>query len=157
MTWWPRPSSTSRPYSSAKGRTTPASRAAKDTLLERLAALREELDRYLGKQYGKDEGHSAKQFAAWKESHKPFHWFAELSGIVEGRGGFDVIIGNPPYLELKEVKDYELKGFTCVDAGNLYAVVMERCHHLNAGARGQMGFIVPVSESPQNGTRLFRS
>ncbi|MBS1942991.1 MAG: Eco57I restriction-modification methylase domain-containing protein [Bacteroidetes bacterium] len=120
-------------------------RVAKDTLLERLAALRTELDRYLGKQYGKDEGHSAKQFAAWKESHKPFHWFAEYYGIVEGRGGFDVIIGNPPYIELKEVKDYELKGFNCVEAGNLYAVVMERCHHLNTANSGQMGFIVPVS------------
>jgi hypothetical protein len=60
------------------------------------------------------------------------------------RGGFDVIIGNPPYVELKEVKDYNLKGYSCESAGNLYAVVMERCFHIS-NPESQMGFIVPVS------------
>jgi len=60
------------------------------------------------------------------------------------RGGFAVIIGNPPYIELKAVTDYSLRGFTCLDAGNLYAVVLERCSHL-AEDFARQGFIVPVS------------
>ncbi len=39
-------------------------------------------------------------FAQWKASHQPFHWFVEFYGIMHG-GGFDVIIGNPPYVEYR--------------------------------------------------------
>lgn len=120
-------------------------RAAKDTLLERLAALREELDRYLGKQYGKDADHSAKQYAAWKASHKPFHWFAEYYGIVEGRGGFDVIIGNPPYVEVRkqEMIDWKLSD-EAVESGNLYGAVLDRTARMRSGA-GAVGMIIPIS------------
>ncbi len=120
-------------------------REAKDHLLERLATLREELDRYLGKQYGKDEGHSAKQFDAWKESHKPFHWFAEYYGIVEGRGGFDVIIGNPPYVEYSESRSgYRLMNYDTLASGNLYAYVVERSRNISSDSC-YVGLIVPMS------------
>ena len=113
---------------------------------KRLAALRDELNVYLAKSYSiTDLPKQQKQFDAWKASHQPFHWFAEYYGIVHQRGGFDVIIGNPPYIELKELKRYEFKGYQCADAGNLYAVVLERCNRLNTPASGTMGFIVPVS------------
>ena len=46
------------------------------------------------------------KFKQWQESHQPFHWWIEFYGIM--KGGFDVIIGNPPYVEWSRVKAYEL-------------------------------------------------
>ena len=52
-------------------------------------------------------------YQRWLTSHKPFHWFVEFYGILEKdesdvskKGGFDVIIGNPPYVESRSVSTY---------------------------------------------------
>jgi Eco57I restriction-modification methylase len=74
---------------------------AKQELRSRLAKLTDELDRYLAGAYSVYPG-NAKAYDQWRKSHQPFHWFAEFYGIMQ-RGGFDVIIGNPPYVELKAV------------------------------------------------------
>ena len=37
--------------------------------------------------------------AKWVKSHQPFHWFIQFYGIMNS-GGFNVIIGNPPYAEI---------------------------------------------------------
>ena len=112
----------------------------KAELRRRLDDLREELDGYLAGDYGVK---SQTAFDGWLESHQPFHWFVEFYGVMH-RGGFEVAIGNPPYIELKKVRQYRLKGYDCTEAGNLYAVMLERsislCH-----SRGRSGFIVPVS------------
>jgi len=55
-----------------------------------------------------------------------------------------VIIGNPPYIELRVLDAYEAKGYSTEKAGNLYALVMERCVTICAPT-GRLGFIVPVS------------
>ncbi len=74
----------------------------KQNLLARLADLGAKLDGFLAAEYGIDEHHYtdpaqyAARLAQWKQSHRPFHWFVEFYGIVHARGGFDVIIGNPP-------------------------------------------------------------
>lgn len=111
----------------------------KAELRRRFAELEEELNDYLTGEYGVKKAGLTK----WKESHKPFQWFCDFHSLVS-RGGFDVIIGNPPYIELKEISSYELRGFDCIAAGNLYAVTMERCLAL-ASPCGRLGFIVPVS------------
>ena len=68
-----------------------------------------------------------KAFQDWKESHQPFHWFAEFYSIINN-GGFDVIIGNPPYVEYSKVKkDYKVKNYATEEAGNIYALVIENC------------------------------
>jgi hypothetical protein len=67
------------------------------SLRDKLSALSLELDRYLARDYGIDPD-KAKAFSAWRESHQPFHWFAEFYGVMR-EGGFDVVIGNPPYVE----------------------------------------------------------
>ena len=75
-----------------------------DTKLElrrRLDELRNELDEYLAGDYGV-KVKSRRAYRQWRDSHQPFHWFVEFYGIMR-RGGFDVIIGNPPYIELKTV------------------------------------------------------
>ncbi len=67
----------------------------KGELRRRLSELNEELDRYLATEYNVEPTHAA-AFARWRKGHQPFHWFIEFYGIVHKRGGFDVIIGNPP-------------------------------------------------------------
>ena len=115
---------------------------AKQELRRRLDELRGELDEYLAGDYGVKSGNRG-AFRKWRESHQPFHWFVEFHGIMN-QGGFDVIIGNPPYIELKVLQSYMLKGYECADAGNLYAVMLERS--LSIGLpQGRQGFIVPVS------------
>ena len=70
--------------------------------IKSLDVLRAELDSYLASEYGIDRNNITKtevydeKFAQWQQSHQPFHWWIEFYGIMK-RGGFDVIIGNPPY------------------------------------------------------------
>ncbi|MEB2342945.1 MAG: Eco57I restriction-modification methylase domain-containing protein [Flavobacteriia bacterium] len=120
--------------------------AAKETLLERVKALRNMLDRVMGKLYSKHPDYKGgKEYEAWKKSHKPFHWFAEYYGIVEGRGGFDVIIGNPPYVDYSEGSSgYRLMEYDTRASGNLYAYVMERSRNI-ANESCYVGLIVPMS------------
>ena len=115
----------------------------KKILTEKMVKLNDRLDVYLGKLYGKDP-RKVDDYKTWHDSHKPFHWFAEFYDIVHDRGGFDVIIGNPPYVELKSVNQYKLVGYECYDSGNLYALVIERSYLLSS-VYGMQGFIVPVS------------
>ena len=121
----------------------------KQELRSRLDKLDAELDCYQASEYGIAAGSCKSKaayedvFAKWKASHQPFHWFVEFYGIMH-EGGFDVIIGNPPYVELKAIKSYGLIGYACKSAGNLYAVMLERSFGLQR-AEGRQGFIVPVS------------
>lgn len=74
-------------------------RSAKESLESRLQALRAQLDRFLAGQYDQKHIKTDVAFQKWKESHEPFHWFVEFYGIMNS-GGFDVIVGNPPYAEI---------------------------------------------------------
>ena len=124
--------------------------AKKSELRTRLDELRNELDEYLAGDYGvKVNGHSA--FVRWRDSHQPFHWFVEFYGVMHG-GGFDAIVGNPPYVEYKKArKFYEIFGFRSQRTANLYAYTAERCHQLLTG-RGRLGLIIPTSFAS---SRLF--
>ncbi len=126
----------------------------KQELRRRLEKLTAQLDRYLAGEYGV-KLEKPREFEAWKASHQPFHWFAEFYGIMR-TGGFDVIIGNPPYVELNALTGYRARGYTCEDAGNLYALVLERCATLVAGS-GYQGFIVPVSSISTDRYRSLQS
>ena len=113
---------------------------AKLDLRNRLDGLRMELDRYLASQYG-IETNDQKLYEQWRATHQPFHWFVEFYGIMHN-GGFDVLIGNPPYVELSAVsQQYRPQNFATEKCGNLYALCTERSftlQHYNA----RFGFIV---------------
>ncbi len=120
---------------------------AKADLRERLEALNDQLDRYLASEYGIDESDDPKsypqRFAAWRQSHQPFHWFVDFYGIMT-RGGFDVIIGNPPYVQYKDVQKYRVLSLQTLECKDLYAFTLERAVRL-VSIRGRLGFIVPLS------------
>ena len=61
----------------------------------------------------------------WVESHQPFHWFVEFPSVWRN-GGFDVVIGNPPYIKKRLVTDYTWVGYKTEKCPDLYAVCMER-------------------------------
>lgn len=117
----------------------------KKRLQERLRELETELNRYLAQQYGIDSD-KLQAYQKWLTSHEPFHWFVEFYGILK-QGGFDVIIGNPPYVEYRLVrKDYTLLDdyYKSLQSNNLYAYCIERATHL-LSANGWFGMIVPTS------------
>ena len=117
---------------------------AKRKLRRRLDELRDELDEYLAGDYGVKSGAGGAAFRKWRESHQPFHWFVEFHGIMNG-GGFDVIIGNPPYIEYSKIKkDYTVKDYATESCGNLYAFVMERSKKI-ARQTSIISMIVPLS------------
>jgi hypothetical protein len=117
-------------------------RESKKELRRRLAELNDELNRYLAREYGVDADKPA-VFEKWRESHQPFHWFIEFYNIID-RGGFDVIIGNPPYLEISKIKEYGFMGYATKDCGNIYAPCVERASALMT-QKGTFGMIVPLS------------
>lgn len=84
-------------------------------------------------------------YASWKESHQPFHWLAEFYQIIHGNGGFDVIIGNPPYVEYSKVRnDYQITNYETVTCGNLYACVYERAKSISSFYIFSVGMIVQL-------------
>ncbi len=117
--------------------------AAKVELRERLDGLRGELDSYLATEYGvKPDDETAYQ--KWRTSHQPFHWFVEFYDVMH-RGGFDVIVGNPPYVSKRKVSEsYTTKGFRTAVCPDIYAMVVERSLSL-CGANGRISMIVPLS------------
>ncbi len=117
--------------------------ADKEALRSRLQTLNDELDVLLGHKYGIKETEEAR-FDAWKQSHRPFHWFSEFYGIVQA-GGFDVVIGNPPYVNYSKSKfDYEVHNYSTLECSNLYAFVAERGLQVS-GNKSRVGLIVMLN------------
>ena len=117
----------------------------KQELRKRLTALGEELNRHLASEYGV-ESTTGDAYAKWLTSHQPFHWFVQFYGIMQ-RGGFDVVVGNPPYIVNDKGKiDYTIRGqdFATFTAKNLYAFVFERSTRL-AQTEGSVGLIVQLT------------
>ena len=114
---------------------------AKTQLNNELTTLESQLNEYLAEVYGIDPQKKTK-YKAWLKSHQPFHWYIDFYGIIND-GGFDVIIGNPPYLEIKEV-NYSPLLFETNATKTIHAICIERsiklCH-----SSGCLSMIVPLS------------
>ena len=117
--------------------------AAKLELRKRLDGLRDELDRYLASEYGVEDT-DRKAYEQWQNSHQPFHWFVEFYGIMSS-GGFDVIIGNPPYVATGKIrKSYSVRNMETEGCPDVYAWILERTANLLSD-KGRSGKIVPLS------------
>ncbi len=122
---------------------------AKAELRRRLDTLTSELDRYLAAEYGIDRNNipntreREERFRQWKITHQPFHWYAEFYGIMKN-GGFDVIIGNPPWKEYAKVKPvYTVRNYATEKCGNLHGFCTERALNLRSPS-GASSFIVQL-------------
>lgn len=121
---------------------------AKRALQESLSSMRSILDQALATEYGIDEGdrrnNYSSQFSTWLSAYHPFHWFVEFYGPMNA-GGFDVIIGNPPYIATSKVRqNYIAKGFVTSRATDIYAWVIERSTQL-LHVEATFGMILPLS------------
>jgi len=79
-----------------------------------------------------------------------FDWNAEFPEIMQA-GGFDIVIGNPPYIRIQAMKEWApievefyKKCYQAASKGNydIYVVFVERVLQL-LNDRGRMGFIMP--------------
>lgn len=114
----------------------------KEVLRERLNKLNNELNHALARTYGIDPNNL--NYSSWLSNHKPFHWLTDFYGIMLS-GGFDVIIGNPPYVDYNVVKkEYKVKGYKSESCNNLYGYCIERSFNILA-KNGRCGMIVPLS------------
>lgn len=87
--------------------------------------------------------YAAHPFPEWRASHSPMHWFIEFPSIMS-RGGFDVIAGNPPYIQRKDVTTYTFSGYRTDSCPDIYAACMERSSTL-LRPDGTFAMIVPIS------------
>jgi Eco57I restriction-modification methylase len=111
-------------------------KAKADTKMQ-LVDIEKTLNESLAAEYG------APSVAKFVESHKPFHWYVEFNQIMQ-EGGFDVIVGNPPWKEYSAVKkDYTVQNYKTEPCGNLYALCIERALNLRSPS-GHLGFIVQL-------------
>ena len=99
------------------------------------------LDRHLASRDGISDL-SSSSFIAWKNKNKPFHWFVQFYDVMS-TGGFNVIIGNPPYLESYQV-DYRIDNFQSLSTGAIHAICMERSLQLLSES-GTFSMIVPLA------------
>jgi len=132
-------------------------KAAKAQLLGKLKELNDKLNVYLATNYGIDAQRHPKEFYTWLQSHQPFHWFAEFYHIVSANGGFDCIIGNPPYVVYnrkdkttkKAIQDiYKIQGYYTLPTNNLYAFTIERAFLISSTK--SVGMIVPLTSVSNN-------
>lgn len=117
-------------------------RNAKKELKERLKNLNDLLNH---KQYNSTVSSANLKYEDWLKSHQPFNWLAEYYDIINGNGGFDVVIGNPPYVEYSKIKNiYRINHIQCVEAGNIYAFVIERSLFFSH-TKSRNGMIIQMS------------
>lgn len=112
---------------------------AKLELQELSDLLRIELDDL----YASENGVSKKDFQHWKSSHVPFHWFVEFPEAVTA-GGFDVVIGNPPYINRSKITQYSFSGFRSELSNDIFAPCMERAISM-VKSHGAFSMIVPIA------------
>ncbi|SHM20513.1 Eco57I restriction-modification methylase domain-containing protein [Myroides odoratimimus] len=62
---------------------------------------------------------------------KAFNWQKEFPNVFVNGGGFDVVIGNPPYVDIKSLSPSDVKFYfetynTCENRINLYSIFIEK-------------------------------
>ncbi len=118
--------------------------AARNTIHEQLDAVNASLDNDLIK-IGQIRREADGSF-----NTQPFHWFMAFYEIIR-EGGFDVIVGNPPYVGYRKVrKEYQVFGYRTEASGNLYSFAIERSLTLLA-RHGRFGVIVPIASVSTEG------
>lgn len=114
---------------------------AKHEVRRRLAELSDELDLNLASEFGITSSNDL-LVKKWKRLHEPFHWFVEFHGIMHD-GGFDVIVGNPPYVASSKI-GYLSSAQKALKFPDIYAHVALRSLDI-LSRDGRCGMIIPLS------------
>lgn len=91
---------------------------------------------------------------------KAFKWEKEFPDVFE-KGGFDVVISNPPYVNMANIQDEKERKFyqshykTVKNKCDLYSIFTEKAKHLLRD-NGKLGFIFPNSWLGIESFSLFR-
>jgi hypothetical protein len=113
--------------------------SAKKALVDLSSEIREELDEL----YASENQVPKKEFEKWKKSHIPFHWFVEFPEAITA-GGFDAVIGNPPYINRTKITQYTFSGFKSTMSNDIFAPCMERAVSITK-RDGAFSMIVPIA------------
>ena len=120
----------------------------------KLEGLNKILNQYHAGEYGINVEDKI-EFENWLTTHQPFHWFVEFYSIL-ANGGFDVIIGNPPYIEYSKVKkEYKILNYKTEKCGNLYAYCMEVSKKITKN-KGYLSLIIPLASFSTNRMNLLQ-
>jgi type I restriction-modification system DNA methylase subunit len=101
---------------------------------------------------------SAEKASSWLQEVKPLHWFAEFPQVFLN-GGFDVVIGNPPYIRARDLSDGDknsLVGYATLPVKDLYEVCFERSLQL-LSPEGRHGMIVMSSIARGDDFQILRT
>ena len=90
----------------------------------------------------------------------PFDWKAEFPEIMKA-GGFDAVVGNPPYVDIKglpvaDVKYVFEKYSASNNRVNLFSAFLEKSHSLCKSPRFRLSMIVPTALLTQDSYRALR-
>jgi type I restriction-modification system DNA methylase subunit len=117
----------------------------------RLLASEHKLRSAANNYYAECTGKSLDEYESWAKEVLPFHWSIEFPSVFSN-GGFDVVIGNPPYITKSEVPKatrQALIGFETQDLPDFYAVCLERANQLrNNESRKAMIVMLSFAFSP---------
>jgi hypothetical protein len=116
---------------------------AKDELIDRLKKLTNDLDGILYMERYDGFSQEGENYKKWLATHQPFHWFAEFYEIIAGKGGFDVVIGNPPYLENSQI-GYQIHRYKTFESKAVHVYCIERSLCL-LNNYGNTAMIVPLA------------
>lgn len=107
-------------------------------------------------------GEEHKELTSNLPNRTPFHWHVDFGDTFADSGGFDAVVGNPPYIEDGSYDDFDLEivrwtkpiskrkrkkeplFYMSRDCGNTHAYFIERSIRL-LNQNGRFGFIVPIS------------
>ncbi len=121
---------------------------AKELVIHTTEKVRAQLDEWWW-----DSVHDNQTFEKYKALVTPLHWLVEFPEVMSA-GGFDVVIGNPPYVSKKYI-DYPLDDFKTRDLPDIYAPCLERAISL-LKIDGRMAMITPHSLMQSSRFKVLR-
>ena len=105
---------------------------------QRAADLKEQLNVALHKAMAPES-----QYSEWLGSHEPLHYLAQYPAVMLG-GGFDVVIGNPPYIRKSKIAGYTLPSNQVSKCPDIYADCTLRAAQL-LHDKSHLAFVLPYS------------
>lgn len=107
----------------------------------------EDADQYAlimnSKSYETFEKEGIKELLQYANDNKFFHWELEFPEVLQ-KGGFDIVIGNPPYVDVKE-SDYKYTTLDFPGTRNLYSYMIDHNLRIVKKKNFKMAYIIPIS------------